>query len=121
LCDYTKLLRFAHNYVVCELQVRDDDWLAGKTLAQSQLSSEGVLALGIERPEGRYLGAPRGTTRIEAGDILILYGRQETLLDLDERRADVVGNLHHVMAVTRQLDVIEAEEYDVDATPPRPM
>jgi hypothetical protein len=108
--DYTKLLRFRHNYVVCELQVHEDDWLAGRTLLELQLASEGVLVLGIERHDGTYFGAPRGTSRVEQGDTLILYGRQETLLDLDERRAGIVGNLHHVMAVTRQLDVIQKEE-----------
>lgn len=107
--DYTKLLRLAHNYVVMELTVHKDDWLAGRTLLELQLASEGVLVLGIERPDGAYLGAPRGKSRVEAGDCLILYGRQETLIDLADRQADMIGNLHHVMAVTRQLNVLESE------------
>ncbi len=108
--DYMKLLRLSHDFVVSELHIHADDWLAGKTLAESQLASEGVLVLGIERLGGNYIGAPRGVSRIESGDTLILYSSQERMMDLTSRRADIVGNLQHVMAVTKQLDVIEAEE-----------
>ena len=108
--DYTRLLRLARNYVIWELTVHPDHWLTGRTLLESQLASEGILVLGIERADGKYIGAPRGKSRIEAGDQLILYGRQETLTDLDKRHIGIVGNLHHVMAVTRQIDVLENEK-----------
>lgn len=110
LRDYTRLLRLARNYVVSEFSVKADSWLVGRTLAQLQLNREGVLVLGIERVSGVYLGAPRSTTRIEPGDCLILYGRQEALVELETRRADVQGNMQHVMAVTKQLDVLEEQE-----------
>ncbi len=109
LHDYTRLLRISRDYVVSEHEIRPDDWLAGRTLAESQLAREGVLVLGIEKPDGTYLGAPNASIQMESGDCLIVYGQQETLDDLDSRRADIVGNLHHVMAVTRQLDVLEEE------------
>lgn len=109
LHDYTRLLRFSRNYVVWELHVQPGNWLAGKTLAESQLANEGVLILGIERANGDYIGAPRGRTRIEANDQLIIYGQQETLADLDTRQPGMMGNLHHVIAVTRQLDVLDKE------------
>ena len=108
--DYTSLLRFSHDYTVYEVVVGGEDWLVGKTLAESQLGSEGVLVLGIERQDGKYIGAPRGASCIEPGDTLILYGIQKVILDLTERRSDMIGNLHHVMAVIRQLDVLEAEQ-----------
>lgn len=107
--DYTRLLRFSRNYVVWELQVQPGNWLAGKTLAESELANEGVLILGIERANGEYIGAPRGQTRIEANDQLIVYGQQDTLKDLDTRQTGMLGNLHHVIAVSRQLDVLEVE------------
>ena len=109
LRDYTRLLRLAKNYVVWELHVKPESWLVGRTLAQLQLNREGVLVLGIERATGLYLGAPRSTTRVDPEDCLILYGRQEALADLETRRADLEGNMHHVMAVTRHLDVLEEE------------
>lgn len=114
--DYTRLLRLAHDYVVLELHVHEDDWLAGRSLAELQLASEGVLVLGIERSDGTYQGAPRGRSRVEAGDCLIVYGLQATLLDLDERRADLVGNIHHVMAVTRQMEMLEEESNPEEPT-----
>jgi hypothetical protein len=110
--DYTKLLRLGQNFVVFELAIQHGDWLADRTLAEAQLSREGVLVLGIERPDGQYVGAPRGHTQIHAGDCLILYGPQEALVDLDQRSADIVGNLQHVIAVTRQMDMLEKEDQD---------
>ena len=110
--DYTRLLRVAHNFVVSELHVRQGDWLAGHTLQQLRLSNEGVLVLGVERPNGDYLGAPRGHTRLDAGDCLIIYGQQERIIDLDERRAGMDGNVKHMLAVTRQIQITEEEEAD---------
>ncbi len=115
--DYTRLLRIAHNYVVSELQIGEGDWLAGRTLEQSRLANEGVLVLGIEKLNGDYLGTPRGQTRLEVDDCLILYGQQESLLDLRARRAGVDGNVKHMLAITRQMDV--AEEESRSESPPR--
>ena len=99
--DYHRLLRFAH------------DWLVEKTLLQAKLASEGILVLGIERADGTYVGAPRGETLIEVGDALIIYGRQESLEQLDARRAGLDGNLDHMLAVTRQQAVRETEKVRV--------
>ncbi len=108
--DYTRLLRLSHDYIVSEILIHNQDWLAGKTLAESQLASEGVLVLGIERVDTTYIGAPRGISRIQPGDTLILYSTQEQMLSLIDRRADMLGNMQHVMAVTKHLDVIDAEQ-----------
>jgi hypothetical protein len=108
--DYTGLLRVAKDFTVSELRVRHGEWLQGQTLAQLQLPREGVIVLGIERSCGTYVGTPRGDTVVESGDSLILYGRQDSLLELDTRQAGMVGNLHHVMAVTRQINFEEEEE-----------
>ena len=95
--------------MVSELHLRDGDWLAGHTLEQLHLANEGVLVLGIEKPNGVYVGAPRGRTRLEVDDCLILYGRQESLLDLDERHTGMEGNVNHMLAVTRQMDIVKEE------------
>ena len=111
--DYTGLLRVATDYTVSELRVRHGDWLEGRSLAELELPREGIIVLGIERDAGSYVGTPRGDTTVATGDSLILYGRQDSLLDLDTRRAGMLGNMHHVMAVTRQIDVEEQQE-DLD-------
>lgn len=107
--DYVGLLRLAHDYTVSELQVHEGDWLCGHTLVELKLANEGVLVLGIERTSGSYIGAPRGQTRLEADDRLILYGRVTTLLDLNSRKAGFEGNMLHVIKVTEQMDVVESE------------
>ena len=111
--DYHRLLRFAHDFVVWEMYIDAEDWLVEKTLLQAKLASEGILVLGIERADGTYVGAPRGETLIEVGDALIIYGRQESLEQLDARRAGLDGNLDHMLAVTRQQAVRETEKVRV--------
>lgn len=120
LHDYTRLLRLAHDYVVSEVLVHEDDWLAGKTLLESQLASEGALVLGIERVDGKYIGAPRGVSRIEPGDTVILYSSQEQMLSLVDREAGMLGNLQHVMAVTKHLNVKDDEQDAQDPHAPEP-
>lgn len=112
LHDYTRLLRVGHDYVISELLVRQGEWLAGQTLAQLSLNHEGILVLGIEKPNGEYLGAPRGATRIEEGDSLVFYGRQDALLELAERQAGMQGNIEHMLAVTRQMESDGSQRYN---------
>ncbi len=101
LRDYAGLLQVASDYDIGELSVRAEDWLAGRTLARLKLNEEGVIVLGVER-NGGYEGTPRGDFVIEAGDILILYGRHDVLQDLDSRRAGMSGELIHVDRVAEQ-------------------
>jgi hypothetical protein len=114
--DYTQLLRLSQKFVVWEMNVQTDHWLAGRTLAESALANEGILILGIERNDGEYLGAPRGQTRIEANDHLILYGQQEALANLDVRKRGMAGKVQDVVADGRKVDavVIERNEPDRD-------
>ncbi len=111
--DYTNLLHLSRNYRVCELRVQHDDWLADRCLVDLQLANEGVLVLGIERHDGSYVGAPRGQTRVEVGDLLIVYGRGDALSDLDKRQAGMEGNMHHVIAVTKQQGIAD-DDFPLD-------
>jgi hypothetical protein len=100
--DYASLLRLAGEYSVIEMRVRSDEWLANKTLAELDLRSEGALVLGIERTDGSYVGAPRGPTAVQPGDLLIAYGMTSRLKELDRRPAGTVGERAHREAVGRQ-------------------
>jgi hypothetical protein len=112
VCDYAGLLHLSKGYVVSELLVEDQDWLAGHTLTELRLADEGLLVLGVEKPDRTYFGAPRGQTRVETGDTLYLYGPTDLIASLDRRRADYQGNRDHREAVDRQVK-IEAEELQV--------
>lgn len=100
--DYASLLHLSGQYTVMELHVREGEWLAGRQLKQCRLHQEGVLVLGIYRSDGSYLGVPRGDTEIEVGDTLILYGRSESVRELDTREAGSSGEQAHSRAVSEQ-------------------
>ncbi|MEQ9487035.1 MAG: TrkA C-terminal domain-containing protein [Coleofasciculus sp. F4-SAH-05] len=100
--DYASLLRLSGDYTVMEMEVQPDDWLADKELAELGLRQEGVVVLGIQRENGRYVGAPKGHTHICPGDVLILYGRLPLLNELDQRGAGWTGEQSHQKAVAQQ-------------------
>ncbi len=99
--DYGSLLRLSGEYRVLELKIREDDWIEGKTLSDIQLDEEGVLVLGIYRDDGSYLGVPKGSAKVMAGDSLVLYGNAGRLHELDKRRNDPAGESAHEDAVQK--------------------
>jgi hypothetical protein len=100
--DYARIMHLSGDFGVIELEVEPQDWLADKTLRQLGLSDEGVLVLGVQRPDGTYLGTPTGTTTVRSGDTLILYGRSPVLSDLDQRTATHEGEHAHTRVVAEQ-------------------
>lgn len=107
--DYTSLLRLTGEYTVSELQVEQDTWLANGLLSELQLQAEGVVVLGIQRSKGFYMGAPQPNTQVMPGDTLLLYGREQTILDLDERMRDSLGEISHQQAIIEQQALVERE------------
>ncbi|HET9076070.1 MAG TPA: TrkA C-terminal domain-containing protein [Acidimicrobiales bacterium] len=107
--DLGGLLQLSGDYAVQELAVRDDDWVAGRTLGELGLRDEGIAVLGLTRPDGSYLGAPTGASRVNAGDVLVVYGTAGNLRELDQRPAGPVGDRSHQTAVARQ-EHLEAAE-----------
>ncbi len=114
--DYVQLLDLASNYAVVELGVDTDSWIAEHCLADLHLPDEGVLALGIRRADGTFLGAPRGHTRIHPNDTLILYGYADVLEDLRHRRVGVEGDKTHI-ELTSEIADRHAEEDAIDPDP----
>lgn len=93
--DYAALLHLSENYAVMEIGIEAGEWLAGKSLRELDLRSEGVLILGVTRPDGSYVAVPRFDTRIEANDTVIAYGPGERLCELDRRSAGPEGDRRH--------------------------
>jgi len=115
--DYASLLHLTDDYVVSEMLVDNHDWLHDRTLRELALSHEGVLVLGIDRLGGEFIGAPRGSTRLLAGDSLLLYGRSRDIADLDARPPGAIGNRAHVDAVGRRFER-ERATVPADERPP---
>jgi hypothetical protein len=107
--DYASLLRLSGRYRVAELEIRAEDWIAGRTLEAARLGDEGLVVLGVARADGTYLGTPSGDRVVYAGDELILYGRVEAIEGLDERVRGEAAEAAHAAAVEAQRSV-QAEE-----------
>jgi len=112
--DYAALLHVSGEYEVKEMLADAESWLAGRTLGDLRLKDEGVLVLGVVRSDGSYLGVPNRDTRIEAGDVVILYGRDEVFAELTARPRGPEGDAAHARAVTDQNEMAEREEDDDD-------
>jgi Trk K+ transport system NAD-binding subunit len=106
--DYGAMLHLAGEYAVVELKVRPDSWLADRALEQLKLPDEGVLALGVSRRDGDYVGAPKGALRIAPGDTVLLYGRAPVLEAIDKRPPDAGGAIMHSAAVREQCNGVNA-------------
>jgi hypothetical protein len=85
--DYARLLHLAGEYSVKEMAVQSGDWMAGRSLGELRMKDDGVLVLGLVDRSGEYHGAPGKDTVIDAGDTVILYGRDGVLAELDQRPA----------------------------------
>ncbi len=100
--DYDRLLHLADDYAVVELAIRPDDWIAGCTLGELNLRDEGVAVLGVQRPDGDYIGSPVWATRIDPYDTLVAYGPAARLAELDQRQKGSRGDDAHRRAVDEQ-------------------
>ena len=108
--DYASLLQLSGEYRVTDLSVNEGDWLAGRTLMQLRLRDEGVMVLGINRKDGTFIGAPRGSTMILSGDSIILYGKIGMCERLDARGHGYEGEVEHREAVAEQKRELEQQE-----------
>ncbi|MEM9374490.1 MAG: TrkA C-terminal domain-containing protein, partial [Planctomycetota bacterium] len=77
--DYETVLHAKDGYVVAQLEIDGGHPLIGATLRSAALGSRGVLVLGIQRDAGEHIGAPGPDTKIEAGDVLTVYGQEDRI------------------------------------------
>ena len=89
------------DYRLVELLVEPDDWVAGKNLREADLPEEGVLVLAVRRSDESFIGAPHGSTQVEAGDTLIVYGHIDAIEHLDERRKGFLAEQAHKEAAIK--------------------
>lgn len=110
--DYESLLKLSENYTVNEIKIDENDWLNGQRIKECKIRDEGINVLGIYREDGRYVGNPKGDTKIYEGDTLILYAREDTLSEIDERRKGGKGEKSHDERVEEQKDHMKKQNED---------
>jgi hypothetical protein len=108
--DWSGLLQLEGGYTVAELEVEEQDWIAGRTLAELTLRDEGIVVLGVHRRGGGYVGAPDGDNVIRAGDVLTVYGREDRVEEIDRRAHDEQGDRAHAAAMAEQARIEASEE-----------
>jgi K+/H+ antiporter YhaU regulatory subunit KhtT len=86
--DYESLLRLSNGFSVAEFSVEEGDFVHGKSLLELPFKENGVIVLGIQRRNGSYIGAPRGTHRFETGDTAIVYGTGEKIERILRKQPD---------------------------------
>jgi len=101
--DYESLLNLAGNFEVINIQVKPENWMADAILSELKLSDEGILVLAVRRSDGYFLGSPRGETVLYSGDEVTVYGREDALKNLMDRRKGSEGDLQHSLEVEQQM------------------
>ncbi len=84
--DYELLLRIQHGYVVSEIEVLTDTHLAGRTLRDSRPRDRGVIILYIKRNDEIIPGLPGPNDLIQPGDVVTVYGKEQSLQEMIEPR-----------------------------------
>jgi hypothetical protein len=107
--DYEAMLHISGDYEVKEMLARPRSWLVDRPLGELRLRDEGMIVLGIVRSDGSYLGVPSRDTCVEAGDTVIVYGRNRDFPRLSARDASAEGDRLHDEAVRDQQEVAREE------------
>ncbi|MGN6475256.1 MAG: TrkA C-terminal domain-containing protein [Mycobacteriales bacterium] len=100
--DIASLLDLDSGFSVHELAVRENDWVADHSLRELGLRDEGLVVLAVTRADGRRLAAPTGKTLVRPGDVLVIYGPDDLLSQLDDRAQGAAGDEAHRYAVAQQ-------------------
>ncbi|MGE9296185.1 MAG: RimK family alpha-L-glutamate ligase [Puniceicoccales bacterium] len=78
--DIRQRLGLARGFQVAEFTVGPQSELADRTIGECGLRERDIIVLSINRA-GQVLAAPKGQDIIQAGDVLLCYGRKNTLRD----------------------------------------
>ncbi len=115
--DYSALLNLQGDFAVSRVRVNEESWLAGRTLDETELAQEGVLVLGIDGPDGDYIGAPHGRYEVEPGDVLVLYGIADRLEALGERAAGSEGDEEHERQIREHNERLRRQDRTAEMEP----
>ena len=107
--DYARLLHLRNEYGVSRLCVEEGEWIAGKSLRATRLAEEGLLVLGIECPDGNFMGTPPADVEVRAGDEVVVYGPARRVSELGIRALGESGDRAHAEAAAMHLSRMSGE------------
>lgn len=93
--DYSVLYKLANGFHLIDLHVRPDDWIVGKPISHDDLKQKGIKILGIEKPNGAYIGELSPDTMIEVNDLLIVYAKVEIIKEIEKIKTIGVQEVKH--------------------------
>jgi len=73
------LLRVQSGYCVSEIDVLEDNPIAGHSLAETRPADQGIIVLGITGKDGVFHGVPGPSDRVEVGDVITVYGNEDAI------------------------------------------
>ncbi|MFT5407275.1 MAG: hypothetical protein ACI9DF_006147 [Verrucomicrobiales bacterium] len=82
VADYDLLLRVRSGFCVAEIEVLPNSLLANTVLGESRPADHGVIALGITKGDGQFIGAPNRYERVVPGDVLLVYGNEASIVPM---------------------------------------
>ena len=99
-------------YRLAQMDIHPESWLAGKTLSEANVADEGILILGIYRPNGNYVGAPQGETSIKVRDRIVVYGHDDAINQISHRLLGNRGDQEHLVAMTKQNSMLKKQQVE---------
>lgn len=108
--DYAAVLHLKDHYRISEKKIGEDNWIANKTLRELGLRNEGITILGIDRQGHDYIGNPTGGFELLPDDLITIYGKQDRIKNLYERKKDYVAEMQHEKFVQKENKSIAKQE-----------
>ena len=96
--DYHTMLNLHQGYTVSKFTVKENTWLAGKNLEELDLQAEGVMVLCMESNDGEVNCAPGGKDKLQPNDKILVYAKEDSLMELKNRLNDDIGEKAHEKA-----------------------
>lgn len=106
--DYEHFLNRDLEYDIDQIIIYGNHWLANKTMKEVHLKEEGIVVLGVERNDSGYTGVPNGDFKIRINDVLKVYGRQEAIENLKDRKL-IDGDKQHKEAILEEENIKDLE------------
>lgn len=81
--DYEQLFGLGEGYAIAKITIKKDNPLSNKPIKDLKSQLEDLLILAISRKidkKTQFIGAPHGDVILKAGDELICYAKEETIL-----------------------------------------